>query len=462
MKLFDHQEHTAQFLLEQPRAWVQSSPGTGKTISTLEAFRRFRRDGGKGRMLVLAPLSILQPAWGGDIAKWLGGEFSFACAFAKNRREAFASGADIIITNHDAVKWATKNPEALQQAFPQDDGQEHWLVIDEATAYKNPTSQRSKAMLSLRTYFDRRIAMSGTPTAKDVLDIFHPTLIIDDGLHLGNKFFSFRNQVASPIQVGPDPNMVKWIPHDTAEEFVAQALADICIRYRFEDCIDIPPNQTITYNVDLPTKLRNLYDQMLETSVIETDDGEAVTAVNAGVRVRKLLQLLTGAVYDADGEPQLFHTNRYDLVMQLVQERDHSLVAFNWKHEVKALTEMADKLGITYGVIDGSVKHEDRTQVVDRFQAGELQVIFAHPQSAGHGLTLTAGTATIWCSPTYNAEHYQQFNQRIYRAGQTQATQTIHIAARDTAEEDVYELLSGKLTRMEDLLGLFADSTAAA
>lgn len=459
MQLFDHQEHTAQFLVDVPRAWVQSDPGTGKTISTLEAFRRFRAAGGTGRMLVLAPLSILQPSWADDIAKWLGDEFTHVCAFAKNRKEAFLSDADIIITNHDAVKWLVKNTEVLPNAFSPGGG--HWLVIDEATAYKNPTSQRSKAMLALRPYFDRRIAMSGTPTAKDVLDIFHPTLIVDDGLHLGNKFFAFRNQVADPVQVGPDPKMVKWVAKPSAEEFVAQALSDICIRYRFEDCISIPPNHTSTYHVDLPNKLRTLYDQMLDTSIIEAEDGEVVTAVNAGVRVRKLLQLLTGAVYDASGEAKVFHTDRYDLVMQLVQEREHSLVAFNWRHEVQALTKLADKLGISYGVIDGTVPHEQRTKIVEQFQAGHLQVIFAHPQSAGHGLTLTRGTATIWCSPTYNAEHYQQFNRRIYRAGQTQATQTIHIAARDTAEEEVYEQLAGKLTRMEDLLNLFSMATAA-
>lgn len=460
MNLFAHQADTAQFVLDAPRAWVQSDPGTGKTISTLEAYRQFRRNGGKGKMLVLAPLSILQPSWGDDIEKWLGDEFTYVCAYSKNRRAAFSSDVDIVLTNHDAVKSLTKDLDLMRQAFSQDHGEEHWLIIDEATAYKNPTSQRSKAMLVLRSFFERRIAMSGTPTAKDVLDIFFPTLIIDDGVHLGNKFFSFRNQVADPLQVGPDPNMVKWVPRDNAEEQVAQALSDICIRHRFEDCVDIPPNQTMTYSVDIPAKLRRLYNQMLETSLIETDDGEAVSAVNAGVRVRKLLQLLTGAVYDQDGDTQLFHTDRYNLVMQLVQEREQSIVAFNWKHEVSALSELADKLGITYGIIDGSVRHEKRTQVVSQFQNGELQVIFAHPQSAGHGLTLTAGTATIWCSPTYNAEHYQQFNRRIYRAGQTKATQTINIAARDTAEEQVYEQLNGKLGRMQDLLDLFAGTAA--
>jgi SNF2 family DNA or RNA helicase len=96
----------------------------------------------------------------------------------------------------------------------------------------------------------------------------------------------------------------------------------------------------------------------------------------------------------------------------------------------------------------------EREKAVALFQAGKLRVIFAHPQSAGHGLTLTKGTATIWVSPTYNAEHFQQFNRRIYRAGQTQRTETICIAAAGTAEEQVYEKLNGKIERMDTLMDL--------
>ena len=67
---------------------------------------------------------------------------------------------------------------------------------------------------------------------------------------------------------------------------------------------------------------------------------------------------------------------------------------------------------------------------------------------------MTKATTVIWSSPTYNAEHYQQFNRRIYRAGQTQKTQIIQIAARNTWEPDVYEKLESKLGRMENLLSV--------
>jgi SNF2 family DNA or RNA helicase len=143
--------------------------------------------------------------------------------------------------------------------------------------------------------------------------------------------------------------------------------------------------------------------------------------------------------------------------MQLVQERAHSLVAFNWKHERDHMTAIADKLGISYGVIDGNTASHKRKDIVDRMQAGQLQVVFCHPQSAGHGLTMTKATTIIWSSPTYNAEHYQQFNRRIYRAGQTQKTEIIQIAAKDTWETQVYEKLDSKLSRMEELLTILTD-----
>jgi SNF2 family DNA or RNA helicase len=127
-------------------------------------------------------------------------------------------------------------------------------------------------------------------------------------------------------------------------------------------------------------------------------------------------------------------------------------VAFNWRHEREHLVKLAEEMKLDYGVIDGDTPANKRKDIVDRMQAGQLQVVFAHPQSAGHGLTLTKATTVIWASPTYNAEHYQQFNRRIYRAGQKQKTEIIQIAANDTWETEVYKKLSTKLERMDELL----------
>jgi SNF2 family DNA or RNA helicase len=432
---FEHQKTTTKFIKDNERCLITSDPGTGKTRSVIDAYAQQPN----GRMLVLAPLSILEASWADDIAKFAP-HLTVAVAYAKNRKKAFESNAQIVITNHDAVKWIVKN-EAVLTGF-------NTLCIDEFTAFKNKDSQRSKAALKISKHFDVRIAMSGTPNSNTILDIWHPTLIVDDGQRLGHRFYSFRASVCTSRFNG---FANEWTDKPDAQDMVAAAIHDINIRYTLEECIDMPEQVVSLRSVKLPPAIYQKYQELAEDSVLLTNQG-VINAVHAGAKVKKLLQLCTGAVYDEDGKAQGIHEERYNLVMQLVEERKHSLVAFNWRHEREYMTKLADKLGISYEVIDGDTPSHKRKDIVDRMQAGQLKVVFAHPQSAGHGLTLTKATTIIWASPTYNAEHYQQFNRRIYRAGQTQRTEIVRIAAENTWEEEVYDRLDGKLGRMEELL----------
>jgi SNF2 family DNA or RNA helicase len=437
LEAFEHQKTTSEFILANPATLVTSDPGTGKTRSVIDAFSQRKT----GRMLVLAPLSILGASWGDDIDKFAP-HLTYVLAYAKNREKAFQADVDIVITNHDAVKWLVKNLSVLK-GFDT-------LCIDEFTAFKNKTSQRSKAALKLSKKFTYKIAMSGTPNSNTILDIWHPTLLVDGGERLGEKFFKFRSEVCTCHNNGFGQ---EWIDKRDAEAIVGERIKDINIRYTLEDCIDMPPQTFRTMSTTLPPKILAQYKILEADSILYTGKG-TINAINAGSKVKKLLQLCTGAVYDQDGVTQSIHGERYELVMQLVEQRKHSLVAFNWKHERDHMVALAEKMKINYGVIDGSTPPIKRKDIVDRMQAGQLQVVFCHPQSAGHGLTMTKATTIIWASPTYNAEHYAQFNRRIYRAGQTLKTEVIKIAAKDTWENSVFEKLEGKLTKMEDLLSI--------
>ena len=432
---YAHQIETTSFILNHPRCLITSDPGTGKTRSVLDAHSRL-----ESTTLVIAPLSILEAAWVDDIKKF---EFpiNYGVAYAKNRAKVFADEKlDMVITNFEAVNFLQKNPQFLKRFDT--------LVVDEFTAFKNKDSKRSKNLKQIVSFFDNRIFMSGTPNTNTILDVWHPVLCVDDGKRLGNRFYSFRNQVCTPRFNG---FANEWTDKPGIEQTVAQLLNDINIRHALEECIDLPDNVTRIMHTDLTRDVKRMYDTLAEESVLYTKQG-TINAVNAGARVKKLLQLVSGAVYDEVGDTKYIHQHRYDMIMDLLEVRKHSLVAFNWKHERNALTQLAEKKGFSYEVIDGETPAHKRVDIVGRFQAGQIKILFAHPQSASHGLTLTKATTCIWCSPTYNAEHFQQFNRRIHRAGQSSKTETILIAARDTWEEKVYEKLNGKLGKMENLL----------
>lgn len=142
--------------------------------------------------------------------------------------------------------------------------------------------------------------------------------------------------------------------------------------------------------------------------------------------------------------------------MDLAEQREQCVVAFNWKHQRDQLIALAKHRDISFGVIDGDASSRQRERIVDDYQNGFIRIIFAHPASAGHGLTLTRGRATIWSSPVYNAEHYSQFNKRIYRIGQKHKTETIIVVARDTLDAEVANRLMGKLERMDNLQEMLA------
>ena len=444
---YEHQTTTLDLLRKEDRVLDLSDPGTGKTRPALGAYIERLNKGGK-RCLVLATKSILQSAWGDDIDKFFPG-VRYDVAYAHVRKKVLEkSTADIIITNHDAVRWFKKN---VKPSFWKDFDT---VIMDESTAFKNHGSQRSKALYQIARTLEFRECMTGTPNPKSVLDMWHQAKLVDDGARLGTSYWKFRSAVCEPKQVGPKPEHVQWVDKEGAEYAVFDLLEDITIRHKFEDCTDIPENFVTEYRIDLPQKLRTQYNDMMNIAATMLADGKFLMATNAASVHQKLMQIASGAVYRENGEYSILDDQRSELVMDLIEERESCVVAFNWRHQRHGLEAAAKKRNISYAVIDGTVNDRLRREAVEKFQRGDIRVIFAHPQSAGHGLTLTKGTTTIWTSPTYNAEHYKQFNHRIYRSGQTKRTETIHIAARDTIDEQVFAKLGDKLTSMQLLLDL--------
>lgn len=435
-------EVPTSFLLLRHDGYIFATGNTGKTRVEVEDFADRRRKKG-GCALVIATKSLLESAWKQDFRKFAP-DMKVSVAYAANRDAAFAADADVYVTNHDAAKWLATKPKSFFAKFDT-------IVIDESPAYKHHTSQRSKAIAKIVKYFEYRRLMTGTPTSNGICDIWHQVFLLDGGQRLGKSFFQFRSAACVPEQVGLSANMVKWTDRPGIEQTVSAIIADITIRHKFEDCVDIPPNHQYAVTFALSKKHYAQYNDMQDFQILQLKK-TTVSAVNGAVVAGKLLQIASGAVYNDDGDYSLIDSDRYELVMDLVEERRHSIVFFTWEHQRDELIKIATKRGVPHAVFDGSTPDKERTKIVQDYQAGKYQVLFAHPQSAGHGLTLTRGTATIWASPTYNLEHFLQGLKRVHRIGQTEKTETIVVVAEGTVDEKVWAALQAKSVRMADLL----------
>lgn len=446
-KPFAHQVASIKHNDKSPIVFDCSDPGTGKTFVRIAGFASRRKKGG-GCMLVLAPRSLLRSVWANDIRKFAP-HLTVSVADAANREKAFAETADVYVTNVDAVKWLATQKPAFFKKFSE-------LVVDESPAYKHHTSQRSKAAAKIAKHFVHRCCMTGTPNGNTITDVWHQVQILDGGQRLGFSFYKFRDAVCTPVQVGRMAQAIRWQDKEGAEEAVFGLLSDIVIRHKFEECVDIPANHQYPIEYELTPRQMKAYFEMEQTQMLMLGGSKpAMLAINAAAVATKLLQIASGAVYNGMGGYETIDRTRYELILDLVEQRKHSLVFFLWKHQRDELIAEATRRGTRFRVLDGDTSDRDRDEIVTGYQAGIYDTIFAHPKSAAHGLTLTRGTATIWSSPTYDLEVFKQGSKRQHRLGQTQKTETIVIIAKDTIEQKVYDAMLVKDARMTNLLDLF-------
>ena len=446
LKPMKHQLKTMKLMDSTDILYDMSDPGTGKTFVQISAYiKRIKKD--PHCALIIAPKTLLRTTWEDEFKK-LAPQIVCSVAVAENREKAFAAKADVYITNTDAVVWLVKQKPAFFKRFGT-------LVIDEVSSFKHVTSGRSKALNKIKKYFKYRSVLSGTPNSNTICDVHNPVAILDDGKRLGQSFYGFRSSVCAPEQIGPSPNMLKWHDKEGAEEVVYGLIADITIRHKFSDCIDIPETSHRSLTYHLTTKQKKVYLDMEKTQVALLKKDIVVSAINAAVVANKLLQIASGAVYESTDNYHIVDTGRYEMIMDLVEERHHPLVFFLWRHQRDELVKLAETRGLKYCVIDGNASSKERDDMVRHYQAGFYDVMFAHPKSAAHGLTLTRGSLIIWASPTYDLEAWMQGNARQARKGQLNKTEIIGILAEGTIEMKVYERLMEKNSRMFNLLNLF-------
>lgn len=448
--MWAHQVETYHFDLKNERVLDFSSPGVGKTRAHVEAYAARPRP--KGRLLVLCPKTLMVSAWGKDIERFAP-TLTVSYAYAEQRVEAFDMQTDVVVMNHDGVKWLFDKAN-IRRLYEFDE-----VIIDEISAFKHATSQRSKAMAGIRKFFRYRRGLSGTPNPNTVMELWHPALIIDDGRRLGTSFVSLRNAVQTPKQIGPMANHLKWEDKPGATQAVNELLADITIRHAFADVMKhVPPNHRHIKTFKLTPKAKKIYDEMERECIAAVDEG-LVTAVHAASLRTKLLQIASGAVYNGgeNGAYSIVDKQRYELIADLVEEREHTVVFFNWKHQRDMLCKEFESRNMPFALIDGSVPKAARDRIVEDYQAGKYRVILLHPRTGAHGLTLTRGTTTIFASPIYEADLMEQGIARIVRGVQDKVTDTIFIEAESTVEGDVYKRLNDKAFNMNDLLQMMRD-----
>lgn len=438
---FTHQKTTAAFLVDNPKAFCFNEQGTGKTASVIWAADYLMKQKLVKRVLVLCPLSIMQSAWQQDLFKFA---MHRSCAVAHSssseaRRKIVKSGAEFVIVNFDGA--AIAKQEIIDGGFD-------LIVVDEANAYKNPQTKRWKIFKEISANSPRIWMLTGTPASQSPLDAYGLAKIVNP-LGTPKYYGSYRDQVMYKV------GQFRWVPKPTAKD-VVHAVLQPAIRFEKKDCLDLPPVMYVERDAPL-TPMQKVYYNKLRTQMAFDAGDESVTSVNAAVKMSKLLQIASGAVYTDTGEVIEFDvTNRLKVVLEVVEEASNKVLIFvPFTHTIELLQRLLEEHNITCGVINGAVPVNKRSQIVTEFQnATDPRVLIIQPQAASHGLTLTAADTIIWYAPVSSVETYLQANARIDRPGQKNAM-TIYNIAGSEVERRLFAMLQANVINHQGIIDLY-------
>jgi len=447
---YQHQRVTSAFLTLYERAYVLSTMGTGKTLAAIWAAEFLRATGEAKRVLVVAPLSTLKDVWRREL---LQADPALKVAVLHGRKSErqrlLNEDFDWFIINHDGVKLLRDDLVARKEITH--------IIIDEASQFKNPSTQRWKAMNAVAK--DRTLwAMTGTPMAQSPEDAYGLIKLVNPSVFT-HPVSRTRWKAMTMFQV----NQFLWKPKREANDIVYKHLQP-SIRYTLDECVDLPGVVYENRTAPLSKAQEALTRKLIKDWVVTTKKGETIKAVNAAARMAKLLQIAQGAVLlEDDSVTAVDAKPRLKVLKECINESPAKVLVFApFKAVLRMIEDDLNASGIGAVRVDGSVSETKRAARFERFRTDpDIRVLVAHPKVAAHGLTLTEAATIVWYGPEHSVESYEQANARTNRPGQTLRTTIIHLTATEV-ERKIFQAVRGKADMQKELLYLYEGLVGAA
>ena len=439
-----YQQYGIDFIINNPAAGLFWEMGLGKTVTTLTAVNELKYNyWAISRVLVVAPKKVAEATWSKEAEKWDHLRHLKVNAMlgpVKKRVRALDTPGDIWVTNRENVPWLV---DYCRNKWPFD-----MVILDESTSFKNPKSQRFRALKLVRSRIARVVALTGTPAPNGLEDLWSQVYLLDRGYRLGKTMASYREAFFTEDYRRPGQQYSTYSPNQGADDRIKAAISDICVSMRSEDYLTLPPFIEDVVPVVLDAKSKKAYDELEKEMLLEVDD-QTITAGSAAVLNGKLLQLCSGAVYDEQKQPVIVHRCKIEAFLEVIEQLhgEHALVFYWFQHEQVRLLEALAGSGLRVRVY----KNADDEAA---WNAGNVDILLAHPASCAYGLNLQfGGRHEIWFGyPNWALELYQQANARLYRQGQDKPVISHMLVVQGGMDETVVAALQQKGDTQADLM----------
>jgi superfamily II DNA or RNA helicase len=406
--------------------------GLGKTVQTLALLESVRAAGCTRPFLVVAPRSLLFN-WAAEARRFAPQMRVVEHHGTERDPNAFAD-CDLVLTTY-----ATMRLDIAQLAQTEFE----YVILDEAQAIKNASSQVAKASRLLRG--QHRLALSGTPIENHLGELWSLFEFLNPGL-LGSVR-AFNRTFAS-----------KTTPPERREA-LARALRPLILRRTKEQVApELPERTEQTLYCELEGKQKTQYDELREhyrESLLGRIRKGGIEKSRMLI-LEALLRLRQAASHPALIDPETDAPSaKTELLLEelrdVVDSGHRALVFSQFTSFLGIVRRQLDAEGMGYLYLDG--KTRDRQSLVDEFQtSGGPPLFLISLKAGGLGLNLTKADYIFLLDPWWNPAVEAQAIDRAHRIGRTNPVVAYRLIARDTVEEKILELQARKRELAESIL----------
>ncbi|WP_179283160.1 DEAD/DEAH box helicase [Paenibacillus taichungensis] len=371
-------------------------------------------------VLVVAPASLTYN-WANEFARFAPYLRVLIAAGQKDERANMLAGmdeADVIVTSYPLLRRDLDT--YLGRTF-------HTLILDEAQAIKNSSSQTAQAVKQIQA--PRRFALTGTPVENSLDELWSIFEAVFPGL-----FPSYRRF------------------RDLPPERIARMVRPFILRRLKKDVLEELPDRIETVQrSELKDEQKKLYAAYLsqlqdETSKDMEENGFQKNRIKILAGITRLRQLCCHPALFVEGYQG--DSGKMEQLLETVQDclaaGKRILIFSQFASMLNLIRQTLAAQGRDLFYLDGQTPAQSRVEMCRRFNEGEAELFLISLKAGGTGLNLTGADTVILYDLWWNPAVEEQAIGRAHRMGQKQVVQVIRLVTEGTIEEKILELQQRK------------------
>lgn len=486
--LFPHQRAGVEFLATARRALLADEPGLGKTAQAIRALKQLHDKGENVFPILVVCPNTLKKNWAREFARWWPESVvtQVIKGSAVQRKKQFEEPAQVFIINWESLRAhsrllgygsialtrckacggqdekVTENRcEVHQRELNAIDFKA--VIADEIHRSKDPKSKQSRALWAATGDADIRFALTGTPIANNVIDLWSilhwlsPKDWPSKTKWIDRMIDVMLNAFGGMMVLGVKPTMHEEF-YKSVNPYMRRMLKKVVLP-------NLPPVINERRDVEMSTKQSKAYSQMRDHMIAELSAGDVLTAPSVLTQTIRLLQFASAyatlEVDEVTGETRArldAPSCKIDALIDDIESGDFGddsvAVSAVSKQLINLLSAEMTKKKIPHGLITGDQNEDERQKAIDDFQSGAIKWILFTAQAGGVGITLTAARRLIMLQRPWSLVDHRQVLDRVHRIG-SEIHDSIVITdyvTEGTIEERVIQVLETKADNFEEIV----------